>query len=72
MGDIIHPPGATYSGRIARIDLRRKFHGARMPGRAAGRRLTTTWVGCGLVWMDESYIKPRPKGEVDHGKASGC
>jgi hypothetical protein len=72
VGDIIHPPGAAYAGRIASIDVRRSSLVLECPAEAPEGRLSTTWVGCGVVWMDEAYIKPRPEGEVDHGKAPGC
>jgi hypothetical protein len=72
VGDIIHPPGAGYSGRVARIDLRRNSVVLECPPDAPQGDLSTSLLGCGLVWMDESYIRPRPEGEVDHGKALGC
>lgn len=71
IGDIIHPPIGE-AGIIRELDTRTQVIKLGVPAAQPEAVLTTSFQGVGLVWMDESYIKPRPKGEVDHGKASGC
>lgn len=66
VGDTLSPPGASYSGKIAKLDLRRSSLLLECPAAAPEGRLNTSLVGCGIVWMDEVFVRPRPDGAVDH------
>ena len=64
VGDVITPPGMQ-AGRVLEISMTEILLGLAPEEPVA--RVRTVPEGCGIVMMDQCYLRPRPSGPVDHG-----